>query len=55
MGPISVSPGVAATATTSSPLGWLLPLALAITIGLVALQIVNLTRQRRRSQPIRVD
>ncbi|HKZ19158.1 MAG TPA: hypothetical protein VJQ57_03510 [Acidimicrobiia bacterium] len=55
MGPISVSPGVAATATTASPLAWLLPLALAITIGLVAVQTVNLARQRRRPRPIRAD
>jgi hypothetical protein len=55
MGPISVSPGVTASAATASPLAWLLPLALAITIGLVAVQIVNLTRQRPRSRPIRAD
>ena len=55
MGPISVSPGVAVPETTASPLAWLLPLALAITIGLVAVQTVNLARQRRRPQPIRAD
>ena len=54
MGPITVSPGVAAV-VTASPLAWLLPVALAITIGLVGLQIVNLSRQRRRPQPIRAD
>lgn len=54
MGPITVSPGVAAVATPS-PLAWLLPVALAITIALVGLQIVNLSRQRRRPQPIRAD
>ena len=55
MGPISVSPGAPVTTATASPLGWLLPLALAITVGLVAVQIANLTRQRRRPQPIRAD
>ncbi|MGH8924175.1 MAG: hypothetical protein ACRDWA_05995 [Acidimicrobiia bacterium] len=54
MGPISVSPGAAA-ALMSSPLAWLLPLALAITIGLIAVQIVTLTRQRRRPQPISAE
>ena len=48
MGPISVSPGMTAAAAADSLLAWLLPLALAISIGLVAVQIVNLTRQRRR-------
>ncbi len=47
MGPISVRSGTTVAAAVS-PLSWLLPTALAITIGLVAVQIVDLTRQRRR-------
>jgi hypothetical protein len=51
MGPISVSPSAMAAAG-GSPLGWLLPLSLAIAIGLIAVQIVNLSRQRRQAPPI---
>jgi hypothetical protein len=51
MGPISVSPSAMAAAE-GSPLGWLLPLSLAIAIGLIAVQIVNLSRQRRQAPPI---
>ncbi|MGH8958929.1 MAG: hypothetical protein ACRDVK_09660, partial [Acidimicrobiia bacterium] len=46
MGPISVSAPAGAAAVGSSPLAWLLPLALAITIGLIAVQVANLTRSR---------
>lgn len=46
MGPISVA-GAAATAPGASVLSWLLPLGLAITLGLVAVQVVGLARQRR--------
>ena len=52
IGPISVSPGAGAAVATASALGWLLPVALAITIGLIAVQIANLARQRRPTQPI---
>ena len=54
MGPISVSPSAIA-AGGSSPLARLLPLALAITIGLIAVQIMNLSRQRRQARPISAD
>jgi hypothetical protein len=55
MGPISVSPSATAAAPGGSPLAWLLPLALAITIGLIAVQIVNLSRPRRQARPISAE
>ena len=54
MGPISISPSAMAAAGRS-PLVWLLPLALAITIGVIAVQIVSLSRQRRQARPISAD
>ena len=54
MGPISVA-AAATAAAGSSPLAWLLPLALAITIGLIAVQIVSLSRQRRQARPISAE
>ena len=45
MGAISVGAGT--VVPSPSPLAWLLPLALAITIGLIAVQVAGLAKQRR--------
>jgi hypothetical protein len=55
LGPISVSASAAPVSAQASALAWLLPLALALTIGLVAVQVAGLMRQRRTVQPISAD
>ena len=53
MGTIEVTPAVNAVAASGSWLRWLLPMALVLVIGLVAIQVGDLARTRRSSPPLR--
>ena len=55
MGTVVVTPAVAAAAATGSVLSWLLPLALVLVLGMVAVQVADLARTRRSARPIRAD
>jgi hypothetical protein len=47
MGAVEVAPAMNAAAASGSWLRWLLPLALVLVIGLVAIQVAEVTRTRR--------
>jgi len=53
MGTVEVTPAMNAPGTSGSWLRWLLPLALVLVIGLVAIQVADLARTRRASPPLR--
>jgi len=55
LGTVEVTPAMAAVATTGSVLRWLLPMALVLAIGLVAVQVADLAKARRPRHPIRAD
>ena len=55
IGSIVVAPAAPAAITSGSALRWLLPLALVLVLGLVAVQLVDLTRARRPVRPVRAD
>ena len=55
IGSIEVSPAASATATSGSALRWLLPVALVLVVGLIAVQLAGLAKARRPSRPIRAD
>ena len=55
IGSIQVAPAASATGTSGSVMRWLLPVALVLVIGLVAIQLADLTKARRSSRPIRAD
>jgi len=55
MGTVDVTPGTAAMAATGSVLRWLLPIALALVLGMVAVQVAEMAKARRPGQPIRAD
>ena len=55
MGTVEVTPAMNATGTSGSWLRWLLPLALVLVIGLVAVQVAELAKTRRSSPPLRAE
>ena len=55
IGTIQVAPAVSATAASGSAFRWLLPIALVLVVGLVAIQLADLAKARRPSRPIRAD
>lgn len=55
IGTLEVAPGISATTATGSALRWLLPTALVIVMGLIALQVANLMKARGAGRPIRAD
>ena len=55
IGSIQVAPTASATAPSGSALRWLLPVALVLVVGLVAIQLADLMKARRPSRPIRAD
>lgn len=55
MGTVDVASATAAAATTGSALRWLLPIALVLVLGMVAVQVADLAKARRPGQPIRAD
>jgi hypothetical protein len=55
MGTVVVTEAVAAAAATGSVLRWLLPLALVLVLGMVAVQVADLAKTRRSARPIRAD
>ena len=55
IGSTEVAPAASAAITSGSALRWLLPLGLVLVLGLVAVQLVDLTRARRPARPVRAD
>ena len=55
LGTVMVTQAVAAAAATGSVARWLLPLALVLVLGLVAVQVAGLAKTRRSARPIRAD
>jgi hypothetical protein len=55
MGTVEVTPAANAAAASGSMLRWLLPLALVLVVGLVAIQVGQLARTRRSSSPLRAE
>ena len=55
LGTVEVTPATNAAEASGSWLRWLLPLALALVIGLVAVQVVELAKTRRSGPPLRAE
>ena len=55
LGALEVAAAAIGGVGSGSALRWLLPAALALVLGLVAVQLAQLARKRRSGQPLRAD